>query len=346
MLTTTPAVQAIADWAQYSEIEGASAAFAHHGLAVTSADEVVAFHAGQLVTFSPTGALQRASRPGLTEGHGLTVVQEDGKDMLWVADPGFAINCGTGTGDGKLPPTFGRGLDLDVQPGRVVKLTLAGDITQELAAPPSPDDFPGPFAPYAPTSVAVDEVRFGGTGNVWVADGYGSNAVHCFDAFGELLQTLTGSEGAGRFDCPHAVFIHRREGRDPELYVADRGNARVAVYGLDGTFLRSVGAGVLTSPSGFVRWGDLLVVVELFARLTLLDERDRLVGHIGADQTVTEREGWPNALDNAGSAQVPGGLQPGRLNSPHAAAVNSRGELIVAEWVIGGRYTKFVRCPD
>ncbi|MFS3128581.1 hypothetical protein ACLM5J_09265 [Nocardioides sp. Bht2] len=346
MHTTTPAVLVVNDWAQQGKVEGAARGFAHHGLAITSTDEVLAFHAGQLVTFAPSGDLLRVSRPGLTEGHGITVVSEDGDDMVWVADPGFAIDCGTGTGDGKLPPTFGTGLDLEVRPGRVVKLSLDGEITLELPTPPSPDDSPGPFAPYAPTSVAVDEVGLGGTGDIWVADGYGSNAVHRYSSSGAHLQSLTGTEGAGRFDCPHAVFIHRVEGRDPEVYVADRGNARVAVYGLDGTFRRAIGDGFLTSPSGFARWGDLLVVVELFARLTLLDLNDHLVGRLGEDPEATDRVGWPNAHNGIGAARVPDALRPGVLNSPHAAAVNSRGELFVAEWVIGGRYTKFVRHQD
>lgn len=331
------------EWADVTGVEGAPRAFAHHGLAITTDDEVLSFHAGQLVTFDRDGALLRAVRPGLTEGHGLTIVRDGDRECVWIADPGFAISCGTGTGDGALPPTFGTGLDLTVQTPRVVRVALDGTIERELDIPPEVDDASGPFAPYAPTSVAVDEERFGGNGDVWVADGYGSNVVHRFSAAGRHLQTLTGQEGPGRFDCPHAVFIDRREGGTPELYIADRGNARIAVFDLNGVFKRVVGEGVLNSPSGFVRWGEWLVVVELFARLTVLDENDAVVGFIGEDPEAVNRIGWPNAFDANGAAQVPTATVPGQLNSPHAAAVNSAGELIVGEWLIGGRYTKFTQ---
>lgn len=331
------------DWADVTGISGASRAFAHHGLAVTTHDEVLSFHAGQLVTFDRDGHVVRTSRPGLTEGHGLTIVREGDQESVWIADPGFAIACGSGTGDGALPPTFGTGLDLTVQAPRVVKVALDGVIELELDVPPSVDDAPGPFAPYAPTSVAVDEARFGGNGDVWVADGYGSNVVHRFSAAGQHVQTLTGLEGPGRFDCPHAVFIERRAGRTPELYVADRGNARIVVFDLNGVFKRVVGDGVLNSPTGFVRWGEWLVVVELFARLALLDESDNLVGFVGEDAESLHRAGWPNSFDASGDARVPTAGAPGQLNSPHAAAVDSAGDLIVGEWLIGGRYTKFTQ---
>ena len=58
------------------------------------------------------------------------------------------------------------------------------------------------------------EVR--GTGDIWVADGYGSNLVYCFDQHGNHRLTLTGEEGADG-SCVHtpcssigAAARHRR----------------------------------------------------------------------------------------------------------------------------------------
>nr|WP_300047138.1 hypothetical protein [uncultured Nocardioides sp.] len=340
--TPHPSNEVTADWVDLSPVPGAAESFAHHGLAFTAAGELLAFHAGQLVAIDPHGTVTRCSDPGLTEGHGLTLVHEGEEERVWIADPGFAIACGSGTGDGLLPPTFGLGLDFVRTPGRVVQTTVAGDVVRELATPPADhDDKPGPFAPYAPTSVAVDEVRLGGSGDIWVADGYGSNVVHRYDADGRHLATLTGAAGGGRFDCPHFVFIDRRPGKSPELYVTDRGNARLAVYDLDGEFLRLAGESVLDSPSGLVAWEGNLVVVELSGRLTLLDLDDQLVGHLGDDLQAAARPGWPNAWDEDRRARRPDDLRPGLLNSPHAAAVDTQGRLVVAEWVIGGRYTSW-----
>jgi hypothetical protein len=36
-------------------------------------------------------------------------------------------------------------------------------------------------------------------------------------------------------------------------------------------------------------------------------------------------------------------LEAERFNSPHAAAVDGDGALFVAEWLVGGRYTKLTK---
>jgi len=170
--------------------------------------------------------------------------------------------------------------------------------------------------------------------------------VHRFDKAGHHLSTLSGDEGAGRFNCPHAVFIDRRHGKIPELYIADRGNKRVQVFDLEGQYIRTFGETFLNSPSGFAQWGDVLVVAELFARLAALDPEDNLIGYIGADPDVhaeqgwPDRPGWPNSLSKDGRAQPARLPHPDRFNSPHSLAVDADGNLYVSEWLIGGRYTK------
>jgi hypothetical protein len=147
-------------------------------------------------------------------------------------------------------------------------MSLDGKIVSELPLPPQDPQFPeGPMGPYCPCGCAVDEERFGGTGDIWVADGYGSGLVHRFDKDGNHLSTLTGEEGSGRLLCPHAIFIDRRNDKVPELYIADRINVRVLVYDLDGQYLRTFGETSLNSPSDFAQWGDLLVVAEIYQRL-------------------------------------------------------------------------------
>ena len=248
-----------------------------------------------------------------------------------------------------IPP--GRRCSVRVSPQfrapRVVKMSLDGHIHSESPLPPPDPSLPaGPMGSYCPCSVAVDEQRFGGSGDVWVADGYGSSVLHRFDSNGNRLLTLTGDEGGGRLACPHAGFIDRRNGKAPELYIADRGNTRVVLYDLQGRYLRSLGEGFLSSPSGFALWGDLLVVTELHGRLALLDAEDNFVGYIGAEpntpaaQGWPQRPGWPNDLDADGRATPPHLPHHERFNSPHSVAVDAEGNLYVSEWLIGGRYTK------
>jgi hypothetical protein len=303
---------------------------------------LIGFHAGQLVTFDKRGHVLRRTPLGLTEGHGITLVREDGQEYLWVADPGFTVSTGADyEPDRTLRPEWGNGLRRAIDRPRVVKVSLDGRLVLELPEPPTDTRWlPGRLGSYRPCGTAVDEARFGGTGDVWVADGYGSSLVHRFDDSGQHSLQLSGDEGAGRFECPHAVFIDRRDGKAPELYIADRGNRRVQVYDLDGQYLRSFGAGFLNSPSGFVQWGEVLIVAELFARLAVLDDADGLIGYIGFDEVAANRPGWPNAIAADGRAQAPELTAAGRFNSPHSMAVDTDGNLYVAEWLIGGRYTR------
>ena len=91
----------------------------------------------------------------------------------------------------------------------------------------------------------------------------------------------------------------------------------------------------MTSPSVFAAAGDLLIVGGLRARLALLDLADNLVGYLGDNTKVAEVEGWPN---------VPGHqVEPGKFNSPHGIATDDQGNIYVAEWLIGGRFTKLVK---
>src|SRR3984957_6413612 len=210
-------------------------------------------------------------------------------------------------------------------------MSLDGEILSELPTPRrEPESTPGMMGDYCPCGTAVDEERFGGNGDIWVADGYGSSLVHRFDKHGKLRLTLTGEEGGGRFLCPHAVFIDRRGGKTPELYIADRENRRVQVYDLDGRYLRAFGSTFFNSPSGFAVCGELLVVAELYARLTVVDPQDNFVCYVGADAGWPDRPGWPNALNDEGRIEAARHPAAGAFNSPHSLAVDADGNLYVS----------------
>lgn len=308
-------------WAALPDPELARDGWAHPGIQVTETGEVVTFHPSEpkVLVLDRAGALLREWTVPLTEGHGLTLTG----DRLWIADPGSKMR--------RTPDGSYHGVSESPQ---VVQFSLDGSIIGHLEAPPLDEYAEGT---YAPTDTAVDT----DSGDVWVADGYGQSLVHRFDGDGRYISSLSGVEGAGRFNCPHSVLIDRRHGA-PELYVADRGNARIQVYGLDGTFRRVVNTDILNSPSVFAIDGDQLVVGELFGRLTVLDRDDQLVAYVGDGGAVQESPGWPNAHDAAGLPTSPH-PHPGAFNSPHGLASDPDGNLYVAEWLIGGRYTKLAK---
>jgi DNA-binding beta-propeller fold protein YncE len=300
-------------------------AWAHHDLAVTSDQRIVGFRSGgdSFWFLDRDGKLAGEWASDLGEGHGLTIVGLAGAEELWVADPGVTFaRDSQGLHDAVLSSGHGRVVAFDLDGNRIVELpTPALSIYDEET--------------YRPTTVEVD---YAGDGSVWVADGYGANLVHKLSRQGELLLTLSGEEGAGRFDCPHGVLIDRRRPNVPQLYVTDRGNHRIAVYDLDGNFLRLVEEG-LRAPSGLAVRGEELVVAELEARLTILDGEDRVVERIGDDGDAVSRRDWPNVLDADGRTVRPE-LRAGFFNSPHGLAVDAAGDIYVAEWVLGGRLVR------
>jgi len=275
-----------------------------HGIAISATGQIILFHQADpaILIFNANGSLHDAWGEHFPGAHGLTLVQEDDLEFLWLTD---------------------------TKTGAVVKTTLDGRTVLTLQRPPL-----ALYASnkYAPTAVAVHEERYGGDGNIWVADGYGMNYLHCYSKTGIYLASINGTEGtAGAFNCPHGLFVDLRKAT-PELYIADRDNQRVQVYDLAGNFMRAFGADFLTSPCAFAVSGTQLIIPELRARVTVLDGHDQLLGHLGAHEASCDRPGWPNHPAHQ--------IKPGKFNSPHGIAADPQGNLYIVEWMIGGRITK------
>jgi hypothetical protein len=326
------------NWGQLPLSPRRHAGWAHHGIVAARNGEVVTFDAADptVLVFSSAGILVGSWSAPVIEAHGMALSTEGQHEYLWIADPGA-----------KRTPATGYQYEPAERRGQAIKFSLDGRVLQRLEKPALPLYAAGT---YSPTSVTVFEKRHGGNGDVWVADGYGESLVHRYSESGELLGSISGVEGAGRFRCPHAVFVDTRK-REPELYVADRGNRRVQVYDLDGRFKREFGAEFLSSPSAFAVTGEMLVVAELRGRLAVVDSSDRLSGYLGADPRIADIEaggpqdipGWPNRRGLDGAPARPGDLAPGKFNSPHGIAADAAGDLYVVEWLIGGRFTRLVR---
>ena len=296
---------------------------------MTGSGEVITCHPGEptMMPLDFDGNVQRAWDLPISDARGMTLVEEGGVESLWIADNGRKHQHGLGYQYQPFDGPFS---------GQVLKTSLDGEVLAKL---PKPDIEVYRQGNYSPTFVAVNEKALGGNGDVWVADGYGESYVHRFGKPGDYLGSINGEEGAGRFDCPHGIFIDRRKG-DLELYVADRTNHRVQVYDMEGRFKRSFGDDFLSRPSGFVTDGDLMVIAELRARLAVIGRDDNLVCYLGDNEGVCSKDGWPNGKNQDGEVIPTGLLQPGLFNSPHEMAVDKQGNLFVAEWLIGGRFTK------
>ncbi len=219
--------------------------------------------------------------------HGLTL---DGDDNIWITDVGLH-QVFKFSRDGALLLTLG-------EAGR------AGDDRTH---------FDGP------TDVAV-----AADGAVYVADGYGNARVVKFSPEGAYLLAWGGRGAApGRFNVPHGIAIDARG----QLYIADRGNARIQVFDGAGRFLRQIAGPEIGRP-----WAvDLGRDGTLYA----LD---------GGDQDAARPRSGLLALTPEGEvlARWSGyGTEPGSLVWPHDLAVSSGSEVFVGEVLDANRVQKF-----
>ena len=299
----------IDNWARLPDTELGRQDKAHSGIVVTDDGRIMTFHEGgpAVLAFDAEGNIVGSWESELTNAHGVTLVKEGGTEYLWMADSKSA---------------------------QVVKTTLDGETIMSLDPPALPVY---DAADYKPTWVAVNEERNGGNGDVWVTDGYGESYVHRYDKAGRYLGSITGEEGAaGRLAQPHGIWIGPRSS-GPELYISDRINGRVQVYDTDGNYKRVFGSEFFNarSPSGFIGLGENMVVVELRARLTILDAADGLVRYLGDNPDISDADNWPDVSQDL--------IEPGNFNSPHSVTSDSEGNLYISEFITGGRITKLAR---
>lgn len=249
-------------------------------------------------------------------GHGLEVRKEEGGEFLYVT--GY-----------QMLKTF-------------AKLTLDGEIVWQKFAPmesgiyaegedTKPEKIWGRDR-FMPTNFAFLE-----DGGFLLADGYGAHTVHRYDAKGDWV-SMVGSTGKedGKFNLPHGLWIDDRKAGDPLMVVADRANNRLQWFDLEGKHRQTMEGFHL--PANLDRYGDLLLVPDLSARITLLDADNKMI-HLGEDP------GWREKVmaDKKAMRSNPDGWVAGRFVHPHDACFDAEGNIFVAEWVATGRVSKLCK---
>lgn len=173
-------------------------------------------------------------------------------------------------------------------------------------------------------------------GGFLLADGYGAFYIHRYDKNAKWQSCFGGvGKGEGKFDTPHGVWIDNRSGRTPAVVVCDRANHTLQYFTLEGKYIETLkGYGL---PANAETWKNLLLIPELHARVTLLNEKNEVVARLGEDVArVTGKDGGQIRGDKSK-------WLPGKFVHPHDACFGHDGSIFVAEWVGTGRISKLRR---
>jgi len=235
--------------------------------------------------------------------HGLEIVREDDREVLFITD---------------------------ISMNRVFKTTLDGEVLMELTYPKST----GKYA-------AENEYRPSWTlhlpnGEFFVLDGYGKDYIMRYDRDGKLLHYFGGPEGGIAHWGPHGGIIDTRGPGEPEMLVAMSDQQSIKRLTLDGKLIEEISLPG-SNPRMIQIVGEYLFVPHLadnwpkdrmsHGYLSVLDRDYKIVSNIGAAPPV----------------YVDGKLKPmheqgGLFRHPHDLVVAKDGAIYVPQFASGNTY--------
>lgn len=223
-------------------------------------------------------------------------------------------------------------------PMKVAKYDLHGELVWALGRPeckeyerrPDPKDAKKTvLPPYNPTNVA-----FCPSGDVFVGDGYGSNYMLKYNRDGKFLNIFGGGgKEDGKFITPHGNWVDERVPGKPLLYVCDRANARLQAFDMNGKFQGKTDVGTVLFPAHIDIRGDVMMVPDLHARVSLFDKEGKAIVHLGDDVEWRKKVLTTNVRADAKRWEA------GKFVHPHDACFDAAGNIYMVEWVEGGRIT-------
>lgn len=250
-----------------------------------------------LIEFSPDGKVIRTfgtTYPGI---HGLNISDENGEEFLWLTDTKRRL---------------------------VIKLDMKGRELMTLGLPKETGKYEEEKQ-FCPTETAVNPAN----GDIYVADGYGSNWLTHYDAKG-VVKGCYRHEG---FDCIHGVAFDGRDAANPKLLVTSRAANKLFTLSLDGENLGHVefpgawicrpvlhGENVFFAVinSGRRKWGS-----DFRGFVMVLDKENKPISLIGGTPPETGAEGESGLYRN---------VEPKPFLNCHDVCLDQEGNLYVAHW--------------
>jgi peptidylamidoglycolate lyase len=235
-------------------------------------------------------------------GHGLTLVNENGTEFLFITD---------------------------IVKHQVYKTTMDGKILLTINAPLETGIYKK-AEEFVPTETTIDT-----NGDIFIADGYGAQYTLHYDKDGKLKGYFGGrGEGDEHFDNAHGIVIDRRNGA-PTLLITDRTRNCFKRFSMDGKLME-----IIKLPGAFVCRpvikGDYLYAAvlcsptlgaEINGFTTILDKNNKVVSNIGGTVPVYN-DGVLQPMTTAEKI----------FSHPHDVCVDNDENLYVAQWASGKVY--------
>lgn len=161
-----------------------------------------------MLIYNTSGKLLKNWTLDLPGAHGLTLNDEGGSEYLYITDPGL---------------------------GKVLKCTLEGRVIMELEHPAKSGAY-DQNSHFKPTETAI-----GPNGDIYVADGYGSQFILQYDAKGNFIRKFGGDSflSPEKFKQAHGVAIDNRNPKKPTLLCSARIKNSFKRFSLDGQYLET-----------------------------------------------------------------------------------------------------------
>lgn len=253
-----------------------------------------------IIIYDKSGKLITTWGNDFPGGHGLTVFEEEGGEVLFICDPEI---------------------------GRVVKTTLDGKRLMELPHPKTIGAYENTFN-YKPTETAVAP-----NGDIYVADGYGSQYILQFTKSGEFIRKFGGyGDGDANFSTAHGVCIDKRDKNNITLLCTSRHHNSFKRFTMDGRYLSTIfipGAFVCRpvidgeNIYAGVCWSRLryLELTQNSGFVTILDGTDKVISNPGGTKPVYKK----------GELQLIVQEKP-VFNHCHDVCVDNDKNLYVCQW--------------
>jgi hypothetical protein len=155
-------------------------------------------------------------------GHGLTISKEGGEDFLFLTDCGWFIDR-----NGKWQK----------QAGQVFKTDINGRLLFNLGDPHTIGAYKDEEL-FMPTETAI-----GPNGDIYVADGYGSDYILQYDHKGKFIRKFGGKNNADKnydLNNAHGITVDYRDKTKPVLVVTSRVDHCFKYFTLDGKYIKTL----------------------------------------------------------------------------------------------------------